>query len=262
MRYSILAGWLLLLLLPFALGGRGDQATIDLNAFLHDPALYPAAFGRTYGHILPATAAKAVTTTLPVTLPEPAASPDKPQTFTVKTWRDRNGTVHFSDRASGPPDAARKTIVVQDNSDLMKSPAPAREAATVTRQDGLFMGFVLLAGAIVAGLLHKLACLGWQGVQALAALLAPKPKAEEEPEPQPLAPIVFDAHEFTDPYQVLGLSRQASDKNLRAVYENLRERYAPQNIMGMEPDRQEAARRKGEAIEDAWQRICADRGLH
>lgn len=246
MRYSILAGWLLLLALPFTPIPRGAPAISPMEV-IGAPIRYLRAFDQTYRPLLP-------TLKTPKSLPQLATPGD----ITVKSWRDEKGVMHFSDTGNAPAHAEEKVVKHSDNSQLI-GPQPILTSSS-TLQKVTLLGTLLLITAIVMASLHSILVIGLRAVTWLRDRKAGNDD-EPEPAPAPLAAFEFHGNTSSDPYAILGISPKASNHNVRSAYEKAMARYSADQLLGMNPGQQEAARMKAREIEDAWQRIRVERSM-
>lgn len=223
MRYAlpVLLICLTLLVLPCLLPGPGDQPRITPQRALESPLAYAAAFEAQYRPWLAALPGQA-----------PVAAPPEGG---IHHWTDAQGITHFSDRPPGTP--AHQSLV--------------------------FFGLTLAATVILTLLAVALFDLASGLWRHLAQVMRDRQDRGDTDHATPtlLAPIDFDDRTDLDPYSVLGISAKASNRNIRGAYERLRERCLPANIQHLDPSAQEGARHKAAAIEQAWQRICQERGI-
>ncbi|TNF34560.1 MAG: hypothetical protein EP312_06060 [Gammaproteobacteria bacterium] len=246
MRYSILAGWLLLLALPFTPIPRGSPAISPLEV-IGAPIRYLRAFDQTYRPLF-----KGLQT--PKALPSLATPGD----VTVKSWRDEKGVMHFSDTGNAPAHAEEKVVKHIDNSQLMSQPPVLTSSSSL--QQVTLLGMLLLATAILMAALHGMLVIGLRTVTWIRDRQAGNDD-DTEPAPAPLAAFEFHGNTSSDPYAILGISPKASNHNVRSAYEKALARYSAEQLLGMSPGQQEAARMKARDIEDAWQRIRIERSM-
>ena len=249
MRYSILTGWLLLLIIPFLPLQQG-RAAISPSEAIEFPIRYLRIFRSTYEpylHIRPAIKAPDI------------KRPGQPAT--VKTWRDENGVVHFSDHDNAPEHASDKTLDIAPNSDLIASANETRQWHGNTTNNSIFAALLLAGSALLIAIIHQLLVFGFRAITMLKALRLARTSDDEEPKPRQPASIEYNTHSSSDPYAVLGISAKASNHNVRSAYEKARSRYDTSQLLGMTPAQQEAARMKAQEIEHAWQRIRTERSM-
>lgn len=254
MRYSILAGWLLLLLLPFAPIHSG-RATIEPMEAVQFPARYLRAFHHSHHQWLSIKPLLSDPTETPVASPTGTTS-------TVKTWRDEKGVLHFSDTQNALGNATEKHIEIVDNSDLISPPTQTPLVAESMQDDALFMLVMFAISAILTSLIWLLLSAIYTACLRLLARHHSKGMDDEDKKPESLPAFEYQSSNAGDnPYAVLGISARASNHNVRAAYDQAIARHQTNQILHLTPAQQEAARIKARNIEQAWQHIRAERDL-
>ncbi len=92
----------------------------------------------------------------------------------------------------------------------------------------------------------------------------PPPKAEaprRAPPDRPVAPRGKVIALRRDPYQILGLDRDATPEEVRAVVARVRAEHDPTRLAGMATDLQEFAQRRVEEVESAARQLLGDDAL-
>lgn len=249
MRYSIFAGWLLLLIIPFLPLGQ-DRAAISLGEAIGFPERYLRVFHDTYE---PWLRFRPIITTA-------AINPtDRPAI--VKTWRDESGVVHFSDHENAPEHANNKPLTLAPNGDLIASTGETRLWHGNTTSNSIFAILLFTGSALLIAFIHQLITFSLRTFRRLKALQQARMSHDDDPMPHALPSIEYKTSNHSDPYAVLGISPKASNHNVRSAYERALSRYDASQLLGMTPAQQEAARIKTQEIEHAWQRICAERSM-
>lgn len=244
---------LLLLAFPFWSGPSGEPA-IRLEQATQNPRLYPAAFHAAWRPVLPAMLTQWIAPQATSTLPKAGTSRE----MTVKTWRDAKGVVHFSDNTASPAHAEDRLIRPQSNQDLLP-PTPT------LRHHWVFLAILLLLTLVLSQVLARLIARLAQPLQEqLSGLNFRLPRrdrhAVDDQTIDPATPISYQPV-LHDPYQTLGMSANASNGDLRAIYQRLCERYGTERSLHLSPSEQEAARLRLQSIEQAWQQIRQERNL-
>jgi DnaJ-domain-containing protein 1 len=89
---------------------------------------------------------------------------------------------------------------------------------------------------------------------------APKkiPPAKKKKAPLPPAPPVEETIDGKTPHEVLGVSRDASDKEIRAAYQKLVKEYHPDRAATLAPEIREIAEKRTRQLNRAYEILTKD----